>query len=211
MTLTQLFLAPVVAFGAVALLATAAHAEEEGKLGAYEDKAIPKAAQALVDAFEMPEDKADEVVAQLKVTLGSAKFKALRDGAAVNAIFVYTIGEGGFVVKFLGGHGVIDFKGGKQGGKFKMKSTSIGAQVGGSREWGIGLVMGLTRQEHFGGVYTGSFSGAIGADEGTTLSRLERVKGDDEAKAHDVWLIGRARGLSAGVGKTKLTITMSKK
>ncbi len=195
-------------FAAMALAAPSALAA--GKmLGKYTDAEVITVAKQLVREFDVPVDKEQEIVAQAKLTMAGPKFKKMRGKRRISGVFVYTIGEGGFIVKFMGGHGLVAFKGAKKA-NIKLKSTSFGAQIGGSREWGVGLILDLKYKSHFGGGYSGSVTGAIGGPDGTVLTRLKRKKVPDEIKEHDVWLMGSAKGLSAGAAKTSLTITVLK-
>ena len=193
---------------ALPVLLAAASDGYAGKLEAFSDKEVHAAADSLAREFKMPDIKRVEVLERLREILAHDGFKRARGNGAVRGIVAYTIGEGGLVVKFLSGRGLVAFKGRKDRPRLSFKSTSVGAQIGGSKEWGVGLIMDLSDASHLGGTYTGSVKGAIAATTGKMVSRLERSKPPSPEMGHELWLIGTAEGLSANFGTTRLTIAV---
>jgi len=169
---------------------------------------IKKLAGDLMKRIHTPADTRDEVLRRIKKALKSKHFKQLPDTKKIRGMFAYNIGEGGLLVKFKRGSGKADFKGGPSNVKVKFKSTSFGAQAGGSREWGIGLILGLKDPKKFGGPYKGDQRGAIAVESGFSISALTRVDVDveDGDEYHSVYMIGAAKGLSASAAWAKLTI-----
>ena len=133
--------------------------------------------------------------------------KASKDMPPV-AVFTYMAGEGGLVVKFMNGEGLISFKDGRQAAPIYIKSWSAGMQAGGSALYGAGVVMGMSNEADFGGDYTGGFTKAIAGDEatpnGNLLSKNDPVTGFSD---HLIYMAASARGFYAGVGGAKTTIT----
>ena len=128
----------------------------------------------------------------------------------MTGVFVYRGTEAGLLLKFMRGYGLVSFKGGRQAAKIRIKGKSFGAQVGGSAEWGVGLVMGLNDTSLFGGDYTGSTKRATAADETVNYGELLTPSYDAGSKdIHHIFLVITGRGLSAGVARSELTITTS--
>lgn len=176
--------------------------------GGYSDKAILATVQALAKKKEMPKDKVNQLVGNLKASFKDAWFKKARKAKAVDGVLVFRAGEGGFLVKFMKGDGLVSFKGGRQAGPVLLKSWSAGAQVGGSAMWGVALVMGLGQPADFGGDYTGNQSGATGGDASAANAVVLSLSEDEEGKQpHDLYILYAARGLSAGVAGAKMTVT----
>jgi len=159
-------------------------------------------ATQLAKKKEMPAEKRTQLLASLQKALSSEA-----RGRPIQGVLVFRSGEGGFIVKFMKGDGLVSFKGGKQAGPLSISSWSAGALVGGSATWGVGLVLGLQDVSHFGGEYGGEVKTATAGDA-TTPNGLWLQPADDEEgkKAHDLLLILSARGLSAGIGRAKMTI-----
>lgn len=175
----------------------------QAAVDSYSPSEVVDVARLLAKKKEIPPEKRTQLIAALQKALsGEAK------GRPTQGVFVFRSGEGGIVVKFMKGDGLASFKDGKQEGALSISSWSAGAQVGGSATWGIGLVMGLKNPRHFGGEYSGGVKGATAGDA-TTPGGLWLHPRDDEGgkKAHDLLLILSARGLSAGVGGARMTIT----
>ncbi len=176
----------------------------QGKGKGYTTGQISKVFDQLAEKGKFAADKRKELKDLMEVVIARKWFKAKTKKRPVGGVFVYYAGEGGFIVKFMNGDGHASFKGGKQQGKVHLKAWSAGAQVGGSASWGVGLVLGLKKVEHFGGEYSGSVKGATAGDAATRGAVVLRKGGK---RTHELALITVGRGLSAGVGGAKLTIT----
>lgn len=145
---------------------------------------------------------------KLRKTFKTPWFKKTVKALPVMGVFVYRAGEGGLIVKFMKGDGYLSFSGGKQAGQIYMKSVSVGAQIGGSARWGVGLVMGLKKPDHFGGRYSGKVVRALAVHTATAGGLL--LTGDNHqgtANEHKIYMISTGRGLSASAGVTKITFT----
>lgn len=188
----------------VLAVATPAGATARKKGKVYSPADASKAYDELAKKARFAVDKREELKNLLEVVMARKWFKSAAKKKPLRGIFVYSAGEGGFIVKFMNGDGYASFAGGKQAGKVHLKAWSAGAQVGGSASWGVGLIMGLRRKSHFGGDYKGSVKGATAGDAASRGAVLLRKEGK---RAHDVALITVGRGLSAGVGGAKMTIT----
>lgn len=156
-------------------------------------------AKELAKQVRMPSDTRHQVLKKLKKVLRQKRFRRIQ------GVFAYQIGEGGFLVKFLKGSGQARIKGADKTWRIGLEATSFGAQVGGSSEWGIGLITNLDDPKHFGGIYKGSKKGAVAIETGLTIARMFQ---DDPDEEHDLYFIGASKGLSAGVATAKLTISV---
>ncbi|MGB5746794.1 MAG: hypothetical protein WBM69_07430 [Desulfobacterales bacterium] len=155
---------------------------------------------------EMPPEKTRWLINALKASYDDPWFKAQIKKQPVRGVFVYSSGEGGFVVKYMKGDGLASFKNGRQKGTIFLSSWSAGAIIGGAATWALGLVMGLQKESDFGGDYTGKLLQATAADE--TAPKAMHLTSQKEGKAtHELYILVSSRGLTADAGGTKLNIT----
>lgn len=126
----------------------------------------------------------------------------------MSAVLVYRSTEAGLIYKRRSGHGTISFKNTSVRVPLRLSGSSFGASIGGAAEWGIGLVLDLKENRHFGGTYEGTERGATAADSTVpSAACFSNAAYVEAGKAHEVILIVTARGLSAGVSKAKITIS----
>lgn len=194
---------PALAIG-VALLAGAPGAARGEGLGAKE---VVATAGRLAQQLGMPPDKRALVERRLASLMQDARFRAKYGNAPVRGVLAYQMGEGGFVVKVKKGHGLARLEGDAGDVKLLFKSVTVGAQIGGSSEWGLGLVLGLTSPRVFGGDYSGGTVTATMAESGTGMMELTSKQAMD---GHKLYLIGTASGASANAGGGKLTIEVAR-
>jgi hypothetical protein len=177
----------------------------------YNSDEIITAARDLGQKIEMPESKIYDLVANFKQVSTQDDYRQATNGKAVSAVFVYKAAEGGVIYKKMSGGGFVLFKQNGKSSKIKLDSSSVGAQVGGSTEWGLGLVIGLKNPADFGGAYAGRKSNATAINstkaKGEVFSNATLV---ESGKAHDIMLILTGRGLSAGTSKSRIMITLEK-
>ena len=129
-------------------------------------------------------------------------------GRPVSAVFVYRSTEAGLLYKRRSGHGTIVFRNPSATVPLRLSGSSFGASIGGSAEWGVGLVLDLKENRQFGGNYEGEERGATAADStAPSVARFSNAAYVDAGKAHELLLIVTARGLSAGVANGKITLT----
>jgi len=155
---------------------------------------------------EMPPEKIRSLINALKASYDDPWFKAQIKKQPVRGVFVYSSGEGGFVVKYMKGDGLASFKNGRQNGTIYLSSWSAGAIIGGAATWAVGLVMGLQNQSDFGGDYTGKLLQATAADE-TAPSAMHLTSRKEGKASHALYILVSSRGLTADAGGTKLNIT----
>ena len=155
---------------------------------------------------EMPSEKIRSLINALKASYDDPWFKAQIKKQPVRGVFVYSSGEGGFVVKYMKGDGLASFKNGGQKGTIFLSSWSAGAIIGGAATWAVGLVMGLQKESDFGGDYTGKLLQATAADE-TVPSAIHLTSQKEGKAAHSLYILISSRGLTADAGGTKLNIT----
>ncbi len=177
------------AFLALALVPGRARAEWSGEK-------IESIAKRFAEKIAMPIDKAQPALARLREKLISEPDLVNRTGGIV----AYQMGEGGLIIKVKKGKGAVYFR---RGGDhdFELKSLSVGANVGGSSEWGVGILVDLGSEGAFGGKYKGSIKGATAGDASLSVTDLHRSDTSDPAMAHRFILIGSATGLSANAGE----------
>ncbi len=166
------------------------------------------AVRELAPKIGMPADRQAVLLERLSKSM--PEVIAQHEDASVDAIFVYQIGEGGLLVKVRKGKGVVRFYGAKNERNLRFKSVTVGAQIGGSSEWGVGLVLGLKRPEFFGGDYKGSSKGATAVEASINTSELSKSKTKDLTMLHRIVMIGTAAGLSANAAFDTLKIIVDR-
>ncbi len=170
-------------------------------------KEVVATASRLAQQLGMPADKRALVERRLAALMEDARFRAKYGAAPIRGVLAYQMGEGGFVVKVKKGHGLAHLEGDAADARLLLKSVTVGAQIGGSSEWGVGLVLGLTSPRVFGGDYSGGTVAATMAEAGTSMMELTSKQAMD---GHKVYLIGTAAGASANAGGGKLTIEVAR-
>ena len=174
----------------------------------FHERDLLAAAIELAAEIGMPADRRDAALGRAThlVADGTLRAKYGDEGARVRGIFAYQMGEGGLIVKVKRGKGALRFAGEERVHRVSLKSVSVGAVVGGSSEWGFGLVLGLSDPELFGGDYSGSTRGATAGRESLSITELAHKNPVDAAHVHHVVLVGSASGLSANAGSASLSI-----
>lgn len=181
--------------------------ERAARTGGYNNSQIVKTFNTLAEELEVPDKEREVLKKQLRKKFASGLYQQTVKHRAVKAVFVYKATEGGLLVSFMKGRGLITFNKGLRAAPIMLESWSAGALAGGSTQWGIGLVMGLRDPDHFGGEYSGDVSAAAAPDTRRSSEVLLSFSRDRRGeRSHDVLLITVAKGLSAGVAVTKLTI-----
>ncbi len=170
-------------------------------------KEVLATASRLARALGMPPEKRVLVERRLAALMDDARFVAKYRTTPIRGVLAYQMGEGGFVVKVKKGRGLVRLDGDGADARLALKSVTVGAQIGGSSEWGVGLVLGLTTPRAFGGDYSGGTVAATMAESGTGMMELTSKQAMD---AHKVYLIGTASGASANAGGGKLTIEVAR-
>jgi hypothetical protein len=164
--------------------------------------------RSLGESLDMPNEKVDDLVRNFRSVSGDSRYTALLAGRPVSAVFVYRSTEAGLIYKRRSGHGTIAFKNTSDQVPLRLSGSSFGASIGGSAEWGIGLVLGLKENRHFGGNYEGDEMGATAADSTVpSVACFSNAAYVEAGNAHEVLIIVTARGLSAGLSKGKITLT----
>jgi hypothetical protein len=160
--------------------------------------------------LEWPADKTGALLTNLNKAMEDDWYKKEVEKKTVTAVFVYRATEAGLLLKVMRGNGLVTFKDGRKAAEFSIKSTSFGAHIGGSVEWAIGLVMGPADPSNFGGDYSGRMRRATAIDsnssDGVVLIPSDSIEGKN---TRQIFLVVSGRGLSAGTGGAKLTITPS--
>lgn len=165
-------------------------------------------AKELAEKINMPADRQSKVLARLEKALTKDRVQKEHENDRLICVVAYQMGEGGFIVKKTKGKGLIECLDATDPRGFTIKSTTFGAMIGGSSEWGVGLVFGLQKVEDFGGDYKGSSVGATAGDASTNVTTL-KVAGDvAPERYHELYWIGAAAGLSANAGGARLTLQL---
>jgi len=190
-----------------AALALAAFTPTVARADGMSSKEVLATAGRLAQQIAMPADKRALVEKRLAALMEDAHFQAKYKSVPIRGVLAYQMGEGGFVVKVKKGHGLAKLEGQAGDVKLVLKGVTVGAQIGGSSEWGLGLVLGLSSPRVFGGDYSGDTATATMAASGTGMMELTSKQAAD---AHKVYLIGTASGASANAGGGKLTIEVAR-
>jgi len=195
----------------VALVLPLSQAEAKGPLtGELSKEEIVVAAKELAQEVGMAYDKRDLALDRLQVMLSEGWLNKYDEGERkVRGLFAYQMGEGGLIVKVKKGRGRVRFVGSREDREIELTSVTWGAQIGGSSEWGFGLVLGLGDDSYFGGKYDGKSIGATAATASTNTTELRR-KGSNTQEDHRLVLIGAAAGLSANAAGATLSIKFKK-
>jgi len=168
-------------------------------------EAIDAEVRSLLNRMEISRDVSYKLKNKLSAALKDLPLNEGINAKGVGAIFTYACAEGGIVVKYTEGEGLISFTGGRKAAPISLKSLGAGAMIGGSEQWGIGLVIGGADENDFGGYYKGGLRGATALESTTmTVLYLTRIKGESP---QEIYIISTARGLSAGVGGAIMSIT----
>jgi hypothetical protein len=192
-----------VRFAAAAAVALALAAPARARAG-WSAEDIIAVSKDLSKKLGTPVEKAHPVYERLE-----AKLKEPGMLARVAGVFAYQMGEGGLILKVKKGKGLARLrKGGDR--PLQLNSLSVGAQIGGSSEWGIGLILDLKSEGAFGGEYKGNVRGATAGGASMSVSELRRADVSDEALYHELYLIGNASGLSGNAAGAQLTITVGR-
>lgn len=170
-------------------------------------KDVVATASRLAKQLDMPPDKRALVERRLAAVMQEPRFVAKYRGLPIRGVLAYQLGEGGFVVKVKKGHGLAHLDGEAGDVKLAFKSVTVGAQIGGSSAWGVGLVLGLSTPHAFGGDYSGGTVAATMAESGTAMMELTSKQAMD---AHKLYLVGTATGASADAGGGTLSIQVAR-
>ncbi|MBN1381788.1 MAG: hypothetical protein JXA41_08950 [Deltaproteobacteria bacterium] len=176
-----------------------------GFAAGFTKEAVEFEARSLVNRMEITRDMGYKLKIRLAQALNDPSLQEIVDSKGVGAVFAYAAGEGGLVLKYMEGDGLISFADGLKAVPISLKSWSVGAMIGGSAQWGIGLVIGPVDEKDFGGGYKGGTRTAT-AWEAATRSMLYVSRTVDE-QTQEIYIITTGRGFSAGVGGVVMSIT----
>jgi hypothetical protein len=188
------------AIGVLALLSLPAAARP---LTPYSRQEVLTTGHRLAAKIGMPEEKRVLIENRLGTVLRDLEFQARAGGPPISGVFAYQIGEGGFIVKYKSGKGVLRLRDDADDESLQLKSWAVGAMVGGSSEWGIGLVTGLEQADDLGGDYSGNNKSAAAGSAGTGITELSSK---NPHAFHKIYLVGSSSGLTANAGRGTLTI-----
>ena len=174
--------------------------------GQYSEQEIFAQISSLARKRQCPPEKTRQMVEGLKASFRDAWFQAQVKKQPVRGVFVYNAGGGGFIVKYMKGAGLVSFKNGRQAAKIYVQGWSGGAVIGGSMEWAVGLVMGLSSEADFGGDYVGNLRQATAGDQ-TAASGIFFKSQQPAPASHALYVVTASRGLSAEAGQIRLQIT----
>ncbi len=191
----------------IGLLSLALATPSAARAGGFTAGEIQHEAKALLNRLDVSRDVSYPLTLKLRTALEEPALHHIVQSQRIGAVFVVRAGEGGIFVKFMRGEGLVSFKGGRQAAPFSLTKWSAGAMVGGSAQWSVGLVAGIAKENEFGGDYTGAVKGATAAESHSAGYAVFSPAGTDAGKL-EIYLISAGRGLSAGVGRGKMTITL---
>lgn len=160
--------------------------------------------RSLVNKMEISRDISYKLKNRLSAALKDPVINEAVNSWGVDAVFVFSSGEGGVLIKYRAGEGLVSFFDGRKACPIYIKSWSIGALIGGAAQWGVGLVVGRADEGDFGGYYKGALRSATALEAATTgIQYYSRPRGGGR---HEIYLITTGRGLSAGVGGELINI-----
>ncbi len=155
-----------IAFGII--LAALGSQPSSGPGSAYDINEIIAVTKELGKSLDWPDDKIGDLVANIKKAAQGDIYKQEVAPKGVVGVFVYRATEAGLILKVMRGSGLVTFKAGRKAAEISLRSTSVGAHIGGSAEWGAGLIVGLKKDSDFGGEYSGSSRSAVAIDESSS-------------------------------------------
>src|SRR5258706_2517697 len=162
----------IILFGWLLAAGSAARAQS------YSADEAAQTAEELARQLGMPDDKRITVGVRFRDVLTSERFRAKYAGMQLRGVFAYQMGEGGLIVKVKKGRGLLRWKGSAHELHLELKSVTVGAQIGGSSEWGLAVIASakdVTRG--FGGDYSGGTVAASMGGAGTTMMELTNTGG----------------------------------
>lgn len=171
---------------------------------AYTNEETLTVANDLVTALEMPDEKQVKVLKKLQKLLDDPNERpAVNEQVrtrGITGVVAYRLGEGGAVLTVKSGKAFARLKGQSGNTELKLSGADLGAQVAASREWGIGLVLGLPEGETIEGKYRGlQKSAAAGAGNGAVTLKPKRG-------GHSIVFLGAGSGVSLDVSGSRLKI-----
>ncbi len=196
-----------IVFGAILTLLAALPSNGQGR--GYDLDQIVALTKELGKAQDWPEEKISDLVINIKKAAEGDIYKQEVAPKGVVGVFAYRATEAGLVVKIMRGTGLVTFTSGRKAAEITLRSTSVGAQVGGSAEWGVGMIVGLKKDTDFGGEYSGAAHDAVVGDDTSTIGALLTSTAGNGTDPHAIFVVKTGRGFSANAGGTKLTITRS--
>jgi len=174
----------------------------------YSQQQIIDEAQVLAEMKGLTGEQRAELISNLKAALMSPEFKEATRFRPVSAVFVFRAGEGGILLGYMKGEGLISFQAERPAQAIYLRSWSAGAQIGGSDIRGVGLVLGLNKISDFGGDYSGPIKSATAVEENTKTGILmTKYEPDGVRTNHQIFMVMSSSGLSARFAAAKLTIT----
>lgn len=181
------------------LLGAVAHA------GSFDPLEAVAAAGELASKLGMPPDRRIMVQQRMREVLTTPRFQSKYAGMTIRGVFAYQMGEGGLIIKVKKGRGLLRWKDSPRELRLELKSVTVGAQIGGSSEWGLAVIASAKDVSRgFGGDYGGGTVAATMGGAGATMMELTNQTG--HAPHHKLYLLGTASGASANAGGGRLTI-----
>lgn len=169
----------------------------------FDDDQVRAQAVDLMGQLDISATQRVTLQERLDAFLAHPEFVEARQDVGVQAVGVYRWGEGGMVVKILRGDGTLRFAGDDRVHRFEIEATSIGAQVGGSANWGVVVALGLPSKRAISGTYGGSVTTATALEETAGTFRMVHKN-----SGHTVYFVGIAAGLSANAAESKLVLAL---
>lgn len=147
--------------------------------------------------------KIDDLIFNLDKGMANPWFRDQMRNRRIKGVLVFEAGEGGLIVKYLEGEGLVRFAGLDRVVPIFIKSWGIGANIGGGAKWGVGLITDIRKPSEFGGDYDGKTQSATAGD----ITTYNWVVLQNTRIFHQVFLLQTGRGFGAGAGIERLTIT----
>jgi hypothetical protein len=177
-----------------------------GVEGGFTDAEAQQIGEALTKKLGVEPDKQSMIHNRLQSWM-TEKREGKFANLPITGVFAYKMGEGGLVVKFTSGKGLLRYYGEDKDHTLKIKGVAAGATAGGSSDHGVGIIMGPNAPMSFGGSYKTTQTGATAGTGGVSTAELTRKEpGGEKIK---IVLLGTATGLSASAQGGGFTIEVT--
>lgn len=173
----------------------------------YTNKEAVKVGDELTTQMQIAPDKRAIIHDRLQGWMAETR-NTKYSGLPISGVFAYHAGEGGVIVKVIRGKGLLRYYGEDTDHPLLIKSLTAGAQLGGSSEMGVGVVLGPNASKTFGGDYKMTELAATAGSASASSAELRRKGGGTGSER--VVLVGTSTGLQGTAAGGKLQIIVER-
>jgi hypothetical protein len=127
--------------------------------------------------------------------------------APISGVLAYQMKEGGVIVSVTKGKGIVRYFGDERDRPLKLSGVTGGAQIGGSSQFGVGVILGADPAKNLSGKYRVTHLGTTQPEAKTNVAELAK-KNAEPGQGDKLVLIGTAAGLSATAAAGDLKVTV---